>query len=98
MQFWGTWCSDCSKDFPKFARWQRPLQPMRRLNLSVFPVRRMWNGIWRLKEGYRKLFDSEGVTMPVFADPAATTRGRLTGMISRGGFSYPTTLLLDRDG
>ncbi len=99
MQFWGTWCSDCSKDFPKFAAMAKTFATDAEVEFVSIScskdVERDMEGLRKDTEGY---LTQKGVTMPVYADPAATTRGRLTGMISRGGFSYPTTLLLDRDG
>jgi len=104
IQFWGPWCSYCVLELP-------PLNELRRKyadNPSFRFVSVSCDGSWspplppqtdmgELRESTAKTLQQLGIEgSPVYADPEAITRAKLTQVMSWDG--YPTTLIVDRGG
>ena len=99
LHFWGTWCEPCREEYPEFSKLMRKVS--NDSNVQVFSI-----SCSSGPEGDLKALEAETrafladmpYKLPVYADPAAFTRGKIAGMFSTGGFSYPTTLIVDTQG
>ena len=57
----------------------------------------MSEDVTSLRRDTEELFNQKGIVMPTYADPDWKTRDAALD-VTEDGFSYPTTLVLDRSG
>lgn len=99
FHFWGTWCGDCRYEFPKFVEVYRRFADNPQVEfVSVSCSAGIERDLESLKKDTSEYLQSIDVAMPTYADPAMFTRGKITRMLASGGFGYPFTLVLDRQG
>ncbi len=99
LHFWGTWCPPCVAEYPEFAKLYAKFESnpnVKFLSISCSPGSE--NDLETLANKTRKFLDSIHVTMPVYCDPVMFTRGSVTRMLAAGGFGYPFTLVVDKNG
>ncbi len=99
IHFWGTWCGPCRSEYPEYAKLSSKYEEREEvqfLSVSCSPGRE--ENMQQLAADTKSFLDEFGITMPIYSDPAAFTRGRLAMMMSQGGFAYPTTLVIDKQG
>lgn len=99
FHFWGTWCGPCRGEYPEFDALMQELQKEKDLQVvSVSCSGGPESDLDALAKETEEFVKPIGSRLPVYADPAAYTRGRLAAMFSSGGFRYPMTLVVDRGG
>lgn len=99
LHFWGTWCPPCVAEYPEFAKLYAKFESnpnVKFLSISCSPGSE--NDLETLANKTSKFLDSIHVTMPVYCDPVMFTRGSVTRMLAAGGFGYPFTLVVDKNG
>lgn len=99
LHFWGTWCPPCQKEFPEFAELVMEFEGQQDLKvISVSCSSGPENDLDGLA-GETSEFMSKYVTaIPTYSDPLAFARQQLAMLTPHGSFSYPTTVLVGRDG
>ena len=99
FHFWGTWSADCRKEFPAFMKVRsRFVNDPQVEFVSVSCSSGVENNLESLKRETSDYLRSQNITMPIYADPAMFTRGKITRMLASGGFGYPFTIVIDRQG
>jgi thiol-disulfide isomerase/thioredoxin len=100
LNFWGTWCPPCLKEFPdvvELEKQYRQREGVRVVAVSCGPPGSDDAGaeLKRLRENTQAFLDRHSVEMPMYLDPSSKTRQAVSDAI--GFDAYPTTLLLDRE-
>ena len=100
LHFWGFWCKDCAQEMPDFVATQRKYLTDPKV---VFASIACSNNEKETKDGLRFrtnkfLLNIDANELKVYQDPAEFTRSRISQLMTAGGFSYPTTLVLDGQG
>lgn len=99
INFWGTWCYPCRVEFPSMVAIQREFSTQAGFQFVSVSCKQedvMSNAT--LRATTTQFLDSLHVSFPVFADLEQITRSAVAEASEENGFSYPTTLILDRDG
>lgn len=97
INFWGTWCPPCLKEFPHveaLAKQYRDRNDFVLLSVSCGSdgVPEDIDGLREATEGFASL---AGYKIPIYADPSGRTR---LGLGKAFEHYYPTNVLIDRDG
>jgi thiol-disulfide isomerase/thioredoxin len=96
LNFWGTWCPPCIREFPQIVDISQ-----RFANDADFQLLAVSCGQGRdedpneLGNETKKFLLSRNVTLPTYADPQGATRQAMTLLLDVE-MGYPTTLVLDR--
>ncbi len=99
LHFWGTWCGPCRDEYPEFSKLMAKLRIDPNVQvLSVSCSGGPETDLPGLEEETRKFLEEIPNKLPIYADPAAFTRGKIAGMFASGGFAYPTTVVVDTKG
>ncbi len=99
IHFWGTWCPPCRQEFPEFAELHSQFSNDERVNFwAVSCSSGHESNIAKLKTDTLDFMQELGVSVPMYCDPAAFTRGKLILLMPNGSFGYPTTLVIDGQG
>jgi len=100
LYFWGYWCPDCVNELGDFVKTQRSyLNDPDVLFASIACSNRSDESQDSLKFYTNKfLLDVEGNDLPTYSDPAEFSRARISQLLTKGGFAYPTTLVIDGEG
>jgi len=99
MHFWGVWSPESVRVYPALARLAKQLEG--NADVEVFSVASSAGpdfDLDALRQSIQAFMQSVDAPLPTYADPAAMTRGKLSLLFPNGTFSYPTTILVDRDG
>ena len=100
LHFWGFWCPECAKEMPDFVKTQRNFHDDSKvLFASIACSNRSQDSEDSLKFYTNKFLQNiDAGDLPIYFDPAEFSRTRLSQLMTTGGFSYPTTLVLDGEG
>ena len=100
MHFWGYWCPDCLEELPDFVKTQRSYSTDPDvLFASISCGSRSDESQDSLKFYTNKFLQNvEANDLPAYADPAEFSRTRISQLLTKGGFAYPTTLVIDGEG
>ena len=100
MYFWGYWSPDCVAELADFVKTQRSyLKDPDVLFASIACGSRTDESQDSLKFYTNKfLLNVEGNDLPTYSDPAEFSRARVSQLLTKGGFAYPTTLVIDGEG
>jgi len=100
LHFWGYWCPACIKELPEFVRIQKSYAADPEvLFASISCSQRKAETVDALKFYTNKFMQSvDGNGLPVYYDPVEFSRTRLSQLLTAGGFSYPTTLVIGGAG
>ncbi len=100
LHFWGYWCPECVEELPDFVKTQRAYSQDSEV---LFASISCSNGNKETPDSLRFytnkfLQQVEANDLPVYSDPAEFSRTRVSQLMTAGGFSYPTTLVVDGAG
>ncbi len=98
INFWGTWCPECVKEFPELVALEkkyRGRKDFRLLAVSCGAGYDKENELSGIRIQTQAFIDQRGVDMPIYLDPDFQTRSVVEKTVGWQG--YPTTLLLDRN-
>ncbi len=100
LHFWGYWCPACVKELPAFVKTQKSYaSDADVLFASVSCSQRKEETLDALKFYTNKFMQNAGgKDLPAYYDPVEFSRTRLSQLLTAGGFSYPTTLVIDGAG
>ena len=100
LHFWGYWCPACVKELPDIVKTQKSyVADNDVLFANVSCSQRKEESLDALKFYTNKFMQSvEGADLPAYYDPVEYSRTRLSQLLTAGGFSYPTTLVIDGQG
>ena len=100
LHFWGFWCPECAKELPDFVKTQRNyIEDPKVLFASISCSNRSQDTQDTLKFYTNKFLSNiDANDLPIYFDPAEFSRARLSQLMTAGGFSYPTTLVMDGEG
>ncbi len=97
LNFWGTWCPPCRKEFPHIAKLHEDLAGEQ--GFCVLAVSCGQDGLEdedELRAATENFLERMGTTLPTYADLQLDTRKSVFLLL--GQLVYPTTLVLDREG
>jgi cytochrome c biogenesis protein CcmG, thiol:disulfide interchange protein DsbE len=99
LHFWGTWCGPCQVEYPEFdALAAKYLDHPEVMIVSVSSSPGLENDVPALKSKTTEFLANFQTPIPTYADSVAMTRSSIGLLLPGGTFSYPTTLLVDRQG
>ena len=99
LHFWGTWCPPCQKEFPEFVELAMEFEGEPDLKiLSVSCSSGPENDLAELQNETTDFMSEYVASLPTYADPVAYARQQLAMLTPHGSFSYPTTVLVGKDG
>ena len=100
LHFWGYWCPECMKELPDFVKTQRNYKnDTAVLFASISCGTGKKETLDSLKFYTNKFLQSvEANDLPAYSDPVEFSRTRVSQLMTAGGFSYPTTLVVDGAG
>ncbi len=100
LHFWGYWCKDCVKEMPDFVATQRSYAEDKAVLFASIASSNRANDTKDSLHFYTNKFlqNMDANDLPVYFDPVEFSRSRISQMMTAGGFSYPTTLVLDGQG
>ena len=100
LHFWGYWCPECMKELPDFVKTQRNYKnDTAVLFASISFGTGKKETLDSLKFYTNKFLQSvEANDLPAYSDPVEFSRTRVSQLMTAGGFSYPTTLVVDGAG
>lgn len=99
FHFWGAWSAEASNSYATFAQLSRQFADHPDVQwVSVVSSAGPDYDLDALREKAEEVMQQVDARMPTYSDPAAMTRGKLALLLPNGTFSYPTTLLVDREG
>jgi thiol-disulfide isomerase/thioredoxin len=95
LNFWGTWCFPCRLELPHLAKLHAQWREDDRIRFLFIscddPL-----PLTELERKTKEFLHREGLEIPIYTDPGQVTRRHLSDVADfRGGFSYPTTIILD---
>lgn len=99
LHFWGTWCPPCKLEFPEFV--QLATRYASRDDITIVSVSCSAGpeyDVEELKRETERFVHQHAQVLPTYSDAAGMTRTQLALLWEGGAFSYPTTVLVDRDG
>lgn len=97
LNFWGTWCPPCRKEFPHLAALREKLRDQTAFRmLSVSCGSGDTEDIDSLRRETDLFLQQIGIRMPIYADPDFVSRNAVDQLIGFKG--YPTTLIIGRQG
>lgn len=97
INFWGTWCAPCRKEFPAIEALARRYRRDREIRiLAVSCSGGLRENLPRLKQQTAEFLAQQGTTLPTLADPEGRSRQAIERAVGFRG--YPTTILLNRQG
>lgn len=100
LHFWGFWCGPCLMEYPEFAKLQKEyLDASDVLFASIACGDRSPETKDDLAFYTKKYLDREKIEdMPIYWDPVEFSRQQVSLLFKSGGFSYPTTIVVDKQG
>lgn len=99
VNFWGTWCPPCRQEFPHIVElWDRYRGNADFELLSVSSSGSAPEDVEDVRKETAQYLKANGVAMPTYIDVDGTSRQAVAALNGKGGFGYPTTVLLDRQG
>lgn len=94
INFWGTWCPPCRREFPHLVALGKKLAGEKRFRLVAVSCGSNVEG--ELREDTTNFVTQVGADLPIYWDPDQKARDTLDQVIGFEG--YPTTLVLDTQG
>ena len=100
LHFWGFWCPECVKELPDFVKAQRDYSKDADVLFANISCNNQSNDTLDTLKFYTNKFlqDAQGSDLPAYCDPVEFSRVRISQLLTAGGFSYPTTLVIDGTG
>jgi len=100
LHFWGFWCPECVKELPDFVKTQRDYSQDAEVLFASISCSNQSNDSQDTLKFYTNKFlqNAEGGDLPAYCDPVEFSRKRISQLMTAGGFSYPTTLVIDGTG
>ena len=100
VHFWGWWCPPCVQEYPEIIAIQEKYQNDPMVIVASIACGNRTDDTKDTVAFYTKQFlnKSKAPDLPVYCDPAEFSRSEISKMMTSGGFSYPTTLVLDAEG
>lgn len=100
LHFWGAWCPPCVEEYPDFIAIQEQYQNDPSVIIASIACGNQADDTKEKLEFYTKQFLNKlnAPDFPIFYDPVEFTRSEISKMMTTGGFSYPTTLVINSEG
>ena len=100
LYFWGTWCEPCRREYPSFVelkeRFEGTGKGVKFISITCSSGEEYDKA--QLEEDTLAFLKDFPKETNLYSDPAAYTRTNLAIAMPKGGFAYPTTILIDRNG
>ncbi len=101
IDYWGPWCGFCVEEFPHLLElWDknRGNPEFAFLSVSTSAGGPAHEDVPELKTETEQFLRAREATFPTYIDDNAASRRMLASIADMDGFSYPTTVLLDKSG
>jgi thiol-disulfide isomerase/thioredoxin len=100
LHFWGFWCQPCLKEYPRFILVQTKYKDDPKVLFASIACSDRTNDTKDQLAFYTKqlLNKNNSPEFPIYCDPAEYSRTQISHLLTKGGFAYPTTLVLDGQG
>ncbi len=99
LNFWGTWCPPCRREFPHVVALRERLQGRPEFQLwAVSCGQEDDRDLAELRAATESFLRAQPAGLPTYADVGGETRRSLIMGLRLDGFAYPTTLVIDQAG
>jgi thiol-disulfide isomerase/thioredoxin len=99
LHFWGPWCPPCRTEYPEILRLCDRYADGKLVRIaSIACAANAPDDLTQLRQDTSDFLAAVPSQHPVYCDPAEYSRVKIAKLLGQKGFSYPTTLLLDRQG
>lgn len=99
LHFWGTWCGPCVIEFPEFVKLYERFKDETDVQIvSVSCSSGPDLDLQLLREQTQGFLAKFGPPIPTHADATGITRQQFALLSNSASFSYPTTVVVGRDG
>ena len=99
VNFWGTWCPPCLREFPHVVALQRRFRQHESFQLFAVSCGMGHDADpAELRDNTAAFLRQREVELPTYFDPDAVTRFAVHEVLGGTSFSYPTTLVFDQKG
>jgi thiol-disulfide isomerase/thioredoxin len=98
VNFWGTWCPPCRQEFPHIVELERSFRDAPDFKLLAVSV---GNGEapQELRANTLEFLKHTGAeNFVTYTDPDSVTMAAVSDALHSGGFVFPTTIVVDREG
>lgn len=98
LNFWGTWCPPCRREFPHIVELADKLAKNDAFRLyAVSCGGDARENVDELRDETQRFLEAFKTKLPTYTDPGGETRRSLIAGLGLEGFGYPTTLVIDGD-
>jgi len=103
LHFWGYWSRPSATEYPDFLQLQKKYSTDTDVLFASIACSDRTNDSAESLAFYSKKFlgnlsDPSALDLPVYHDPAEYTRTQISQLLTAGGFTYPTTIVVDGAG
>jgi cytochrome c biogenesis protein CcmG, thiol:disulfide interchange protein DsbE len=99
INFWGTWCPPCIREFPHMIElWDEFREQPDFKFVSVSSTFDAQENVEDVREKTLHFLKSRSTAMPTYIDANGATRQLVASVLGQLSFGYPTTIVLDRKG
>jgi thiol-disulfide isomerase/thioredoxin len=99
LHFWGPWCPPCRSEYPEIQKLADQYADGRSVRIaSISCAATAPDDVAQLRQSTLDFLGDTTPQHPVYCDPVEYSRIRIAKILGQRGFSYPTTILLDRQG
>lgn len=103
LYFWGYWNRPSATEYPDFFQLQTKYNADSDVLFASIACSDRTNDTKESLAFYSKKFlgslsDPNALNLPVYYDPAEYTRTQISQLLTAGGFTYPTTIVVDGAG
>jgi cytochrome c biogenesis protein CcmG, thiol:disulfide interchange protein DsbE len=100
LHFWGWWCKPCVAEYPEIVASQKKYLSDSQVIFVSIACGQKSDDSQDAVSFYTKQFLNkiDAADLPVYCDPVEYSRTQISQLMTKGGFSYPTTLVVDGQG
>lgn len=99
INFWGTWCPPCRREFPDIVKLHDTLSGNPHFRLyAVSCGSGADEDVDELRSETQKFLEANRFSIPTHHDPGAASRRALAMVLAPEEFAYPTTIVVDPKG
>lgn len=99
LHFWGPWCPPCRVEYPEIEKLAATYADGKSVRIvSISCAATAPDDIAQLRQDTLALLGEASTPHPIHCDPVEFSRIGIAKLLGQRGFSYPTSILLDRQG
>ena len=98
INYWGPWCGYCVVEFPHLVELEKHFRGQKDFQFLSVSCSGSSGSDLEMQASTAAFLKDKQAGFPAYRDPFEKSRNHLAARVRLGGFGYPTTVLLDRQG